>query len=141
MARVLFVCLHNAGRSQMSQALFQRAADGRHRAQSAGTTPAHAVHPEVVEVMREVALDLSDRRPRKLTAELAAGADVMVTMGCGDECPYFPGKRYIDWDLPDPRGGPLDDVRELRDEIEARVTALVDELDRQQAAVRGHPSI
>ena len=118
MATVLFVCLHNAGRSQMSQALFERAAAGRHTALSAGTTPGRAhVHPEVVEVMRELGIDLSDRTPQLLTRELAEQADVVVTMGCGDECPYIPGKRYIDWDLPDPKGRPLDEVRATRDDI------------------------
>ncbi len=106
MSRVLFVCLQNAGRSQMSAALFERAAAGRHRAESAGTRPADAVHPEVVAVMRELDIDLADRVPRRLTTEMAERADVVVTMGCGDECPYVPGKRYIDWDLPDPAGPP-----------------------------------
>ena len=129
MAHVLFVCLHNAGRSQMSAALFQRAAEGRHSASSAGTTPAERVHPEVVEVMRELGIDLADRVPRKLTRELAEQADVVVTMGCGDECPYVPGKRYIDWDLPDPKGRPLDEVRATRDDIARRVVGLVAELD------------
>jgi arsenate reductase (thioredoxin) len=129
MATVLFVCLHNAGRSQMSAALFERAAGGRHHALSAGTTPADRVHPEVVEVMIEVGLDLSDRQPRRLTHELAEQADVVVTMGCGDECPYIPGKRYIDWDLPDPKGRPVAEVRELRGEIASRVDALVRELN------------
>jgi arsenate reductase (thioredoxin) len=129
MARVLFVCLHNAGRSQMSRALFERAAGGRHEAQSAGTTPGDRVHPEVVEVMRELDFDLSDRQPRLLTRELAEWADVVVTMGCGDECPYIPGKRYIDWDLPDPTGRPEAEVRGIRDDIALRVTALLAELD------------
>ncbi len=129
MAKVLFVCLHNAGRSQMSQALFERAAAGRHTAASAGTTPAERVHPEVVEAMRELGIDLADRRPQLLTRELAEQADVIVTMGCGDECPYVPGKRYVDWDLPDPAGRPLDEVRATRDEIAGRVKALVAELD------------
>jgi arsenate reductase (thioredoxin) len=128
MAHVLFVCLHNAGRSQMSRALFERAAAGRHSADSAGTTPGQRVHPEVVEVMRELGIDLADKRARKLTTELAERADVVVTMGCGDECPYIPGKRYIDWDLPDPKGQPVDVVRATRDDIEARVRALVAEL-------------
>jgi protein-tyrosine-phosphatase len=128
MARVLFVCLHNAGRSQMSAALFERAAGGRHQAASAGTTPAERVHAEVVEVMRELGIDLSDREPRRLTRELAEEADVVVTMGCGDECPYIPGKRYVDWDLPDPSGRPLDEVRATRDEIARRVDGLVEEL-------------
>jgi arsenate reductase len=126
MAHVLFVCLHNAGRSQMSQALFERAVQGRHTAASAGTTPADRVHPEVVEVMEE----LEGRTPRKLTLEDAEAADVLVTMGCGDECPYVPGKRYLDWDLPDPKGLPVDQVRAIRDEIARRVEELVAELDQ-----------
>ena len=131
MATALFVCLHNAGRSQMSQALFERAAGGRHRALSAGTTPGERVHPEVLEVMSELGIDLADRRPRGLTRELAEEADVVVTMGCGDECPYIPGKRYLDWDLEDPKGRPVDEVRATRDEIERRVSELVAELDGQ----------
>jgi arsenate reductase len=129
MARVLFVCLQNAGRSQMSQALFERAAEGRHEAASAGTRPAERVHPEVVEVMGELGIDLDGRRPRGLTHELAEWADVVVTMGCGDECPYIPGRRYIDWELQDPAGRPVDEVRATRDEIDRRVRGLVDELD------------
>jgi arsenate reductase len=129
MARVLFVCLHNAGRSQMSRALFERAAAGRHEAACAGTRPAKRVHPEVVEAMAEVGVDLSGHTPRQLDERLARWADVVVTMGCGDECPYIPGKRYIDWDLPDPKGRPLDEVRRIRDEIAARVEKLVAELD------------
>jgi arsenate reductase len=129
MARVLFVCLQNAGRSQISEALFLRAAGGAHEAASAGTTPAERVHPEVVEVMREPGIDLSDRTPRKLTREMAEWADVVVTMGCGDECPYIPGKRYVDWDLPDPAGRSVEDVRALRDDIEGRVAKLAGELD------------
>ena len=129
MANVLFVCLHNAGRSQMSQALFERAADGRHQARSAGTTPGDAVHPEVVEAMSEVEIDVSGRTPRKLTEEDARWADVVVTMGCGDECPYIPGRRYLDWDLDDPKGRPVEEVRATRDEIDRRVGELVRELD------------
>jgi arsenate reductase len=131
MATALFVCLHNAGRSQLSAALFERAAAGRHRALSAGTLadPAGAVRPEVVEVMRELGIDLADRRPQLLSEALAEQADVVVTMGCGDSCPYIPGKRYLDWDLPDPKGRPLDAVRVTRDEIAERVRALVAELD------------
>jgi arsenate reductase len=131
MAHVLFVCLHNAGRSQMSQALFEREADGRHTAESAGSIAEAGgrVHPEVVEVMNEVGIDLSARTPQRLTDEIAARADVLVTMGCGDTCPYFPGKRYIDWDLPDPKGRPIEEVRATRDQIAARVTALLAELD------------
>jgi arsenate reductase (thioredoxin) len=129
MANVLFVCLHNAGRSQMSQALFAAAADGRHESRSAGTTPGDRVHPEVVEVMRELGMDLSDRTPRELDTGLAEWADLVVTMGCGDSCPYIPGTRYIDWDLPDPSGLPVDEVRAVRDDIGRRVHALVAELD------------
>jgi arsenate reductase len=129
MARALFVCLHNAGRSQMSAVLFERAAGGRHQADSAGTTPGERVHPEVVEVMRELGIDLAGRTPQKLTREQAERADVVVTMGCGDECPYIPGKRYLDWDLADPKGRPIDEVRATRDEIERRVEVLVAELD------------
>jgi arsenate reductase (thioredoxin) len=129
MARALFVCLHNAGRSQISEALFRRAAGDRHEARSAGTTPADRVHPEVVEAMARLGIDLGGRRPRKLTQADAEWADVVVTMGCGDECPYIPGKRYLDWDLPDPKGQPLETVRATRDEIGRRVQALVAELD------------
>ena len=129
MATALFVCLHNAGRSQMSAALFERAAGGRHRALSAGTTPAERVHPEVVEVMRELDVDVSGRTPKLLTREMAEQADVVVTMGCGDECPYIPGRRYVDWDLEDPKGRPLDEVRATRDDIARRVEALIAELD------------
>lgn len=129
MARVLFVCLHNAGRSQISEALFERATEGRHQARSAGTTPGERVHPEVVEAMAEVGIDLSERRPRLLRREDAEWADVVVTMGCGDECPYVPGKRYLDWDLPDPNGQPVELVRETREEIARRVERLVRELD------------
>jgi protein-tyrosine-phosphatase len=129
MAHVLFVCLHNAGRSQMSAALFERAAEGRHVATSAGTEPAEHVHPEVVDVMREIGIDLAGRRPRLLTRELAEQADIVITMGCGDQCPYIPGKRYIDWDLKDPSGQALDEVRVIRDDITSRVRVLVADLD------------
>lgn len=131
MATALFVCLHNAGRSQMSAALFERAAAGRHRALSAGSEadPAGSVHPQVVEAMRELDIDLSDRRPQPLTTDLAEAADVVVTMGCGDACPYIPGKRYVDWDLPDPKDRPLDEVRATRDDIARRVAALVEDLE------------
>jgi protein-tyrosine-phosphatase len=128
MSTVLFVCRQNAGRSQMGQALFERSSGARHQARSAGTTPADRVHPEVVEVMRELDIDLADRTPQSLTPELAAQADVVVTMGCGDECPFIPGKRYIDWDLTDPAGQPLDEVRAIREDIDQRVRALLDEL-------------
>jgi arsenate reductase (thioredoxin) len=128
MAHVLFVCLHNAGRSQMSEALFTRAARGRHEARSAGTTPGDRVHPEVVAVMRELGIDLAERKPQLLTTDLAEWADVVVTMGCGDECPYVPGRRYLDWDLPDPKRMPIAQVRVIRDEIAGRVRALANEL-------------
>lgn len=124
MARVLFVCKQNAGRSQMSAALFARIADGRHESRSAGTRPADHVHPVVVDAMREVGIDVSHHRPQALTDDLAQWADTVVTMGCGDECPYIPGKRYIDWDLADPAGQPLDQVRTTRDEIDRRVRDL-----------------
>ena len=129
MARVLFVCLHNAGRSQMSQALFERAAAGTgHEAASAGTTPGDRIHPEVVEVMGELGIDVADRVPRALTDELAAWADVVVTMGCGDACPYVPGVRYLDWALDDPKGRPVEEVRATRDDITRRVEDLLGEL-------------
>jgi arsenate reductase (thioredoxin) len=131
MAHALFVCLHNAGRSQMSRALFEREAEGRHSAESAGSIaePGGQVHPEVVEVMAELGIDLSGVRPQRLTTELAERADLVVTMGCGDTCPYIPGKRYIDWDLPDPKGRPIEEVRAIRDEITERVSRLIAELD------------
>ena len=129
MARVLFVCVHNAGRSQMSEALFTRAAAGRHEARSAGTTPDDRVHPKVVAAMRELGIDLSPRLPKRLADADAEWADVVVKMGCGDECPFIPGKRYLDWDLPDPKGRPLEEVRHTRDEIVRRVTELLGELE------------
>lgn len=131
MTTVLFVCLHNAGRSQMSAALFERDAHGRHRALSAGTLAdaEGRVHPAVAEVMREIDIDISARRPRLLTDDLAEQADVVVTMGCGDACPYIPGKRYVDWDLPDPTGQAVDAVRGIRDDIARRVEELVRTLD------------
>jgi arsenate reductase len=115
----------------MSEALFNRASGGGHEARSAGSLPAARVHPEVVAAMRELGIDLSSRVPHKLDQADAEWADVVVTMGCGDACPYIPGKRYIDWDLPDPAGQPLEQVRELRDEIERRIGGLLTELDRQ----------
>jgi protein-tyrosine-phosphatase len=130
MANVLFVCLHNAGRSQMSEALFARAAEGRHEGRSAGTEPGERVHPEVVEVMDELGIDLRGRTPQELREADARWADVVVTMGCGDECPYVPGRRYLDWDLPDPKGRPVEEVRETRDEIAELTAALAEELDR-----------
>jgi arsenate reductase len=129
MSRVLFVCIHNAGRSQMSAALLELVAGGRHEARSAGSDPGEHVHPEVVEVMRELGIDLADKAPHLLDRADAEWADIVVTMGCGDACPYVPGKRYLDWDLPDPKGRPLEDVRAIRDEIRERVEELVEELD------------
>jgi protein-tyrosine-phosphatase len=138
MAHVLFVCLHNAGRSQMSQALFEREAAGRHSAASAGSRadPGGAVHHPVIEVMDELGIDLSGRRPRPLTEEMAREADVIVTMGCGDECPFFPDKRYLDWELPDPKGQETDAVRGTRDEIVVRVRDLIEQLDGGPAPAR-----
>lgn len=133
MARVLFVCLQNAGRSQMSAALFERAAGGRHEAASAGTTPAARVHPEVVTVMDELGIDLSDRVPRRLEDHHSEWAELVVTMGCGDACPYVPGTRYLDWDLPDPSGRPIAVVRAVRNAISEQIDALVEELDRAAA--------
>ena len=114
----------------MSEALFRQAAAGRHEASSAGTDPADAVHPEVVAVMRELGVELSERVPQRLTEDLVETADVVVTMGCGDACPVLPGKRFVDWDLPDSEGRPLDDVRRIRDDIARRVDQLVVDLDR-----------
>ena len=113
----------------MSEALFARAAGGAHEARSAGTTPADAVHPEVVEVMRELDIDLADRAPKKLERADAEWAEVVVTMGCGDECPHIPGRRYLDWELDDPKGRPIAEVRATRDEIGSRVELLLDELE------------
>jgi arsenate reductase (thioredoxin) len=137
MAHVLFVCLHNAGRSQMSQALFEQAADGRHTAASAGTIPADRVHPEVVQVMRELGIDLADRHPQLLTRELALPADVVVTMGCGDQCPFIPGKRYLDWELDDPKGRPVEEVRATREEIAGRVEELLANLEASRTLASG----
>jgi arsenate reductase len=123
---VVFACVHNAGRSQMAAAFFNRLADpAKARAISAGTAPGERVHPEVVDAMRELGIDLAGARPQRLTAELAAGAAWLVTMGCGDECPVVPGARRADWPLADPRGRSPDDVRAIRDEVRARVEAFV----------------
>jgi arsenate reductase len=128
-SHVLFVCIQNAGRSQIAQALFTRAASDRHEARSAGSRPADHVHPPVVEVMREVGIDVSTNVPHKLDDSDMQWADLVVTMGCGDECPYIPGKRYVDWELDDPAGRPLDEVRGIRDQIRTRVEELLIELD------------
>jgi arsenate reductase (thioredoxin) len=126
---VLFVCVHNAGRSQMAAALLERHGDGRVTVVSAGSEPADELNPAVVEAMREVGIDLRGRRPRRLADENVREADVVVTMGCGDACPVYPGKRYEDWQLDDPAGKSLDEVRPIRDEIERRVRELVSRLD------------
>ena len=124
--RVIFACVHNAGRSQMAAAFFNAlAAPEQARAISAGTRPGERVHPEVVSVMREVGIDLSSARPQHLTADLAQGARMLVTMGCGDECPVVPGARRDDWPIQDPKGLPIERVRAIRDEIKARVERLV----------------
>ena len=129
MSHVLFVCIQNAGRSQIAQALFDRTASDGHEARSAGSRPAERVHPEVVEVMRELDVDVGANVPHKLDRADMEWADIVVTMGCGDECPYIPGKRYIDWDLVDPAGQPIETVRAVRDDIATRVQALIAELD------------
>ena len=125
---VLFVCVHNAGRSQMAAALLDRYAQGRVQVRSAGSTPANEINPAVVAAMDEIGVDLAAAFPKPLTTEAVEAADVVVTMGCGDACPVFPGKRYLDWELPDPAGKPVEDVRPIRDEIDRRVRALADEL-------------
>jgi arsenate reductase (thioredoxin) len=127
---VLFVCTHNAGRSQMAAALLHREAGGRVRVSSAGSAPASELNPAVVQAMAEIGVDISREFPRPLTGEKVRAADIVVTMGCGDACPVFPGKRYLDWDLPDPAGLNVEQVRPIRDEISARVRALISELDR-----------
>lgn len=126
MDTVIFACVHNAGRSQMAAAWFNALADpAKARAISAGTRPGERVHPVVVEVMREAGFDLSGQRPQRLTEHFARGAALLITMGCGDECPYVPGLRIEDWPLPDPKGRPVDEVRATRDVIKARVDELV----------------
>jgi arsenate reductase len=129
LSRILFVCVQNAGRSQMSEALLTLAANGRHEGRSAGTAPADAVHPEVVEAMLELGVDLADRAPRRLSRADAEWADVVVTMGCGDACPFVPGTRYVEWELEDPAGRPLEAVKEIRDEVARRIDALLRELE------------
>ena len=125
---VLFVCVHNAGRSQMAAGLLSKRAEGRVHVRSAGSTPADQLNPRVVEAMREIGIDISQEFPKPLTDEFVRAADVVITMGCGDACPIYPGRRYEDWELDDPAGQDLSTVRRIRDEIDARVRALVDEL-------------
>ena len=131
---VLFVCLQNAGRPQMAEALFRLAASGHHEARSAGSNPAASVHPEVVEAMRELGVDLSNRVPRRLELADAEWADIVVTMGCGDACPVILGKRYIDWELEDPAGKGLAETRAIRDEIAARIERLLSELEEKETS-------
>ncbi|MFL6161330.1 MAG: arsenate reductase ArsC [Jatrophihabitantaceae bacterium] len=125
---VLFVCVHNAGRSQLAAAWLRQLAGDQVEIWSAGSAPAHQVNPMAVEVMREIGIDISDEAPKILTTDSVSRADVVITMGCGDSCPYFPGKRYEDWVLTDPAGQPIEVVRQLRDDIRARVAALVEDL-------------
>jgi protein-tyrosine-phosphatase len=125
---VLFVCIHNAGRSQMAAALLEHHAQGRVQVLSAGTEPADRVNPAVVEVMAELGLDVSRKIPTRLAGDDVEASDVVVTMGCGDTCPYFPGTRYEDWPLDDPAGRPPEEVRVIRDEIDRRVRAFLDDL-------------
>ena len=125
---VLFVCVHNAGRSQMAAALLRRHAAGRVRVLSAGSAPAGEIHPGVLEALGEVGIDLAGARPERLDDAAVRAADVVVTMGCGDACPVYPGRRYLDWEIPDPAGLSVERVRPIRDEIDRRVRALADEL-------------
>jgi protein-tyrosine-phosphatase len=125
---VVFLCVHNAGRSQMAAGWFRHLAGGRARVSSGGSDPAAEVNPVAVEAMAEVGIDVDGERPRRWTDDLLRGADVIVTMGCGDTCPVVPGVRYVDWELPDPAGRPIEEVRAIRDEIERRVRELLEEL-------------
>jgi protein-tyrosine-phosphatase len=131
---VLFVCVHNAGRSQMAAGLLDRLGAGRVRVRSAGSAPAETVNPAVVEAMAEIGLDISKEFPKPLTDEAVRASDVVITMGCGDACPFYPGKRYLDWELEDPAGQGVDAVRPIRDEIERRVRALLGELLAESSA-------
>ena len=130
---VLFVCVHNAGRSQMAAAFMQRLGGDAVEVRSAGSLPAESVNPVAVQAMREVGIDLAGAMPRKLADDAVQAADIVVTMGCGDACPYYPGKRYLDWDVDDPAGEPIEVVRRIRDEIRERVVALLTELEGTQA--------
>jgi arsenate reductase (thioredoxin) len=125
---VLFVCVHNAGRSQMAAGLLNQRAAGKIQVRSAGSTPADEVNPQVVEAMREIGIDISQEFPKPLSNEFVKAADVVITMGCGDACPIYPGKRYEDWELDDPAGQDLQTVRRIRDEIDGRVRTLIDDL-------------
>ncbi|MEX2274293.1 MAG: arsenate reductase ArsC [Actinomycetota bacterium] len=131
--QVLFVCVHNAGRSQMAAALLERHAGDRVDVRSAGSAPSIEINPAVAQAMQEIGIDLAGRSPKLLTNEAVEASDVVITMGCGDACPIFPGKRYLDWELDDPAGRSLEEVRPIRDEIERRVRALADELSTADA--------
>ena len=125
---VLFVCVHNAGRSQMAAALLDHHAQGRVKIRSAGSAPGERIHPNVVEAMAELGFDMAKESPKPLTDQAVQAADVVITMGCGDACPFYPGKRYLDWEVPDPAGRTLEETRPIRDDIERRVLALLEEL-------------
>jgi arsenate reductase len=131
---VLFVCVHNAGRSQMAAGWLRQLAGDQAEIRSAGTEPAESVNPVAVEAMAEVGIDITGQTPRVLDWDTAQASDIIITMGCGDTCPVFPGKRYEDWPLDDPAGRPIEDVRRIRDEIRARVEQLIAELPEQQPA-------
>jgi protein-tyrosine-phosphatase len=135
---VLFVCVYNAGRSQMAAALLNHHAHGAVEVRSAGSAPANSINPAVGEVMAEVGINLSQEQPKQLTTEAVEASDVVITMGCGDACPVLPGKRYLDWELTDPAGKTPEEIRPIRDEIDARVRGLLDELGvaRTQGSVR-----
>lgn len=135
---VLFLCVHNAGRSQMAAAILARLARDTVVVHSAGSAPGENLNPAVVTAMAEVGIDISGESPKKLTDAMAQEADVIVTMGCGDACPVYPGKRYVDWELPDPAGKPVEEVRVIRDEIDARVKALVSELVGDEGGTAAH---
>jgi arsenate reductase (thioredoxin) len=128
MPEVLFVCVHNAGRSQMAASLLAARSDGRVHVRSAGSDPADQLNPAVIEAMGEIDIDVSEEFPKPLTDEVVRAADVVITMGCGDACPIYPGKRYEDWELDDPAGRPIEQVRRIRDEIDRRVQTLIAEL-------------
>jgi protein-tyrosine-phosphatase len=125
---VLFVCVHNAGRSQMAAVLTSHMSAGRVRVRSAGSAPASEINPRVVEAMREIGLDLAEEFPKPLTDDFVMAADVVITMGCGDACPVYPGKRYVDWQVEDPAGKPIEEVRRIRADIAGRVTQLLENL-------------